>query len=52
MSKLRYSLAVGVTITMDFVLIGNFAAQINFRTDLVGESEAPPIFSESMVVLL
>jgi CHRD domain len=45
----RYLLAVGVTITIwTFVLIGNFAfAQINFRTDLVGESEVPPIFSES-----
>ena len=49
MSNLRYSLAVGVTITIwTFVLIGNFAfAQISFRTDLVGESEVPPIFSES-----
>ena len=49
MSNLRYSLAVGVTITIwTFVLIGNFAfAQISFRTDLVGESEAPPLFSES-----
>ena len=49
MSKLRYSLAVSVTITIStFVLIGNFAfAQISFRTDLVGESEVPPLFSES-----
>ncbi|MDW0144603.1 MAG: CHRD domain-containing protein [Nitrososphaeraceae archaeon] len=49
MSNLRYSLAVGVTITIwTFVLIGNFAfAQISFRTDLVGESEVPPLFSES-----
>ena len=49
MNNSRYSLAVGVTIAMwTFVLIGNFAfAQINFRTDLVGESEVPPIFSES-----
>jgi hypothetical protein len=31
-----------------FVLMGNFAfAQINFRTDLAGESEVPPLFSES-----
>ena len=49
MSNLRYSLAVGVTITIwTFVLIGNFAfAQISFRTDLAGESEVPPLFSES-----
>ena len=49
MNNSRYSLAVGVTITIwTFVLIGNFAfAQIDFRTDLVGESEVPPIFSES-----
>jgi CHRD domain len=49
MSNLKYSLAVSVTITIwTFVLIGNFAfAQINFRTDLVGESEVPPLFSES-----
>ncbi|RPJ30432.1 MAG: hypothetical protein EHM25_06275, partial [Nitrosopumilales archaeon] len=49
MSNLRYSLAVSVTITIwTFVLIGNFAfAQISFRTDLVGESEVPPLFSES-----
>ena len=49
MSKLRYSPAVSLTITIStFVLIGNFAfAQISFRTDLVGESEVPPLFSES-----
>ncbi len=47
MSNLRYSLAVGVAI-WTFVLIGNFAfAQISFRTDLAGESEVPPLFSES-----
>jgi CHRD domain len=49
MNNSRFSLAVGVTITIwSFVLMGNFAfAQINFRTDLVGESEVPPLFSES-----
>jgi hypothetical protein len=49
MSNLRYSLVVGVTITIwTFVLMGNFAfAQISFRTDLAGESEVPPLFSES-----
>ncbi|MGE5822566.1 MAG: CHRD domain-containing protein [Nitrososphaerota archaeon] len=49
MNNSRFSLAVGVTITVwTFVLMGNFAfAQINFRTDLVGESEVPPLFSES-----
>ena len=43
------SLAVGVTITIwTFVLMCNFAfAQISFRTDLAGESEVPPLFSES-----
>ena len=47
MSNLRYSLAVGVAIWI-FVLMGNFAfAQISFRTDLAGESEVPPLFSES-----
>ena len=49
MNNSRYSLAVGVIITMwTLFLMGNFAyAQINFRTDLVGESEVPPLFSES-----
>ena len=49
MNNSRFSLAVGVTITIwSFVLMCNFAfAQINFRTDLVGESEVPPLFSES-----
>jgi hypothetical protein len=47
MSNLRYSLAAGVAIWA-FVLIGNFAfAQVSFRTDLAGESEVPPLFSES-----
>jgi hypothetical protein len=47
MNNLRYSLAVGVAI-WTFVLMGNFAfAQISFRTDLAGESEVPPLFSES-----
>ncbi|HEY7757440.1 MAG TPA: CHRD domain-containing protein [Nitrososphaeraceae archaeon] len=49
MNNSRYSLAVGVIITMwTLFLMGNFAfAQINFRTDLAGESEVPPLFSES-----
>lgn len=49
MNNLRYSLVGGVTITIwTFILIGNFAfAQISFRTDLAGESEVPPLFSES-----
>ena len=49
MNNSRYSLAVCVIITMwTLFLMGNFAfAQINFRTDLVGESEVPPLFSES-----
>jgi len=47
MSNLRYSMAAGVAI-WTFVLIGNFAfAQTSFRTDLAGESEVPPLFSES-----
>jgi hypothetical protein len=47
MSNLRYSLAISVAIWI-FVLMGNFAfAQISFRTDLAGESEVPPLFSES-----
>ena len=49
MNNLRYSLVVGVGVAVwAFVLMGNFAfAQINFRTDLAGESEVPPLFSES-----
>jgi CHRD domain-containing protein len=47
MNNLRYSLVVGVAV-WTFVLMGNFAfAQISFRTDLAGESEVPPLFSES-----
>ena len=47
MNNLRYSLMVGVVVWTS-VLMGNFAfAQINFRTDLAGESEVPPLFSES-----
>jgi hypothetical protein len=47
MNSLRYSIVVGLAIWM-FVLTGNFAfAQVSFRTDLVGEHEVPPIFSES-----
>jgi len=38
---------VGVVVWTS-VLMGNFAfAQISFRTDLAGESEVPPLFSES-----
>ena len=49
MNNSRFSVAVGVTITIwSFILMGNFAfAQISLRTDLVGESEVPPLFSES-----
>jgi len=47
MHNLRYSIAVSLAI-WTFVLTGNFAfAQVSFRTDLVGEHEVPPIFSES-----
>jgi hypothetical protein len=47
MNNLRYLPMVAVAI-WTFVLMGNFAfAQINFRTDLAGESEVPPLFSES-----
>ena len=47
MNNLRYSIPVSLAIWM-FVLMSNFAfAQIGFRTDLAGEHEVPPIFSES-----
>ena len=47
MNNLRYSIPVGLAI-WTFVLMSNFAfAQIGFRTDLAGEHEVPPIFSES-----
>ncbi len=47
MNNLRYSIPVGLAI-WTFVLMSNFAfAQIGFRTDLAGEQEVPPIFSES-----
>jgi hypothetical protein len=47
MHNLRYSIGVGLAI-WTFVLMSNFAfAQVSFRTDLVGEHEVPPIFSES-----
>ena len=47
MNNLRYSIPVNLAI-WTFVLMSNFAfAQIGFRTDLVGEHEVPPIFSES-----
>jgi hypothetical protein len=47
MNNLRYSIPVGLAL-WTFVLMSNFAfAQIGFRTDLAGEHEVPPIFSES-----
>jgi len=47
MNNLKYSIPVSLAIWM-FVLMSNFAfAQIGFRTDLAGEHEVPPIFSES-----
>ena len=47
MNNLRYSIPVSLAI-WTFVLMNNFAfAQIGFRTDLAGEHEVPPIFSES-----
>jgi hypothetical protein len=47
MNKLRYSVAILVTI-WTFILMSNIAfAQVSFRTDLVGEAEVPPLFSES-----
>ena len=47
MNNLRYSIPVSLAIWM-LVLMSNFAfAQIGFRTDLAGEHEVPPIFSES-----
>ncbi|HXV87674.1 MAG TPA: CHRD domain-containing protein [Nitrososphaeraceae archaeon] len=47
MNNLRYLLVVGVAVWTS-VLMGNFTfAQISFRTDLAGESEVPPLFSES-----
>ena len=47
MNNLRYSIPGSLAI-WTFVLMSNFAfAQIDFRTDLAGEHEVPPIFSES-----
>ena len=47
MNNLRYLIPVSLAI-WTFVLMSNFAfAQIGFRTDLAGEHEVPPIFSES-----
>ena len=47
MHNLRYLIAVSLGI-WTFVVMNNFAfAQVSFRTDLVGEHEVPPIFSES-----
>ena len=47
MNNLIYSIPGGLAI-WTLVLLSNFAfAQIDFRTDLAGEHEVPPIFSES-----
>ena len=47
MNNLRYSVAVVVTIWM-FILISNVAfGQLSFRTNLTGDREVPPLFSES-----
>ena len=47
MNKLRYSVAILVTI-WTFILMINIAfAQVSFQTDLVGEAEVPPLFRES-----
>ena len=47
MNKLRYSIVVSLIIST-FILMSNLAfAQVSFRTDLAGENEVPPIFSES-----
>ena len=47
MHNLRYLITVSLGI-WTFVVMSNFAfAQVSFRTDLVGEHEVPPIFSES-----
>jgi hypothetical protein len=47
MHNLRYLIAVSLGI-WTFVVMSNFAfAQVSFRTELVGEHEVPPIFSES-----
>ena len=47
MNKFSYSIAVSLVIST-FVLMSNLAfAQVGFRTDLAGEREVPPIFTES-----
>ncbi|MGB5090225.1 MAG: CHRD domain-containing protein [Nitrososphaeraceae archaeon] len=47
MNNLRYSVAIVVTIWM-FILISNVAfGQLSFRTNLTGDREVPPLFSES-----
>ncbi|HET8847314.1 MAG TPA: CHRD domain-containing protein [Nitrososphaeraceae archaeon] len=47
MNKFSYSIAVSLVIST-FVLMSNIAfAQVGFRTDLAGEREVPPIFTES-----
>jgi hypothetical protein len=47
MNELRYVIVIVVTI-WTIILMNNIAfAQVSFRTDLVGEKEVPPLFSES-----
>ncbi len=47
MINLRFSLAIVLTIWM-FILISNVAfGQLSFRTNLTGDREVPPLFSES-----
>ena len=47
MNNLRYSVAIVVTSWM-FILMSNFAfGQVSFRTNLTGDQEVPPLFSES-----
>jgi CHRD domain len=47
MIGLRYPVAIFVII-WTIILMSNIAfAQVSFRTDLVGEAEVPPLFSES-----
>ena len=47
MNNLRYSVAIVVTTWM-FILMSNFAfGQVSFRTNLTGDQEVPPLFSES-----
>jgi hypothetical protein len=47
MNELRYPIIIVVTI-WTIILMSNIAfAQVSFRTDLAGEKEVPPLFSES-----